>query len=98
LKPGSAKISVYTTPSAADWPRGRDGARRMIAAFAAMADLKLEVLDAVEEGDRVAVRWQAAWTDSGERREASILAIYRFKDGLIAEDWGLSARVPWPGD
>jgi predicted SnoaL-like aldol condensation-catalyzing enzyme len=70
----------------------------MIAAFVAMADLNLEVLDAVEEGDRVAVRWKADWTDAGERHEASILAIYRFKDGLIAEDWGVSARAPWPGD
>jgi predicted SnoaL-like aldol condensation-catalyzing enzyme len=99
-----AELEAYFTedfrlhdPSAPDWPRGVEGARRMIAAFAAMPELKLEVLDAVEEGDRVAVRWGAAWTEAGERREASIMAIYRFAGGLIAEDWGVSARAPWPG-
>jgi predicted SnoaL-like aldol condensation-catalyzing enzyme len=83
-------------PSAPDWPTGAEGARRMISAFAAMGDLKLSVLDAVEEGDRVAVRWRAAWTDAGETREASLIAIYRFENGRIAEDWGVSARAPWP--
>lgn len=68
----------------------------MIAAFAAMPELQLLVLDAIEEGDRVAVRWGASWAEAGQRREASIMAIYRFADDRIAEDWGVTVRAPWP--
>ena len=45
----------------------------------------------IEEGDRVAVRWQLTATyDDGKPYERSIMAIYRFENGRIAEDWGIS--------
>ena len=58
--------------------------------------IKLEILDLIEEGNRVAVRWQLTATYNGEPFEQSILAIYRFEDGRIAEDWGIAIRACWP--
>jgi ketosteroid isomerase-like protein len=56
----------------------------------------LEILDMIEEGDRVAVRWQLTATYDGRPFEQSIMAIYRFEKGRIAEDWGISIRTLWP--
>jgi hypothetical protein len=51
----------------------------------------------IEEGDRVAVRWQLTATyDDGKPYERSIMSIYRFENGRIAEDWGLSIPTLWP--
>ena len=50
----------------------------------------------VEEGDRVAVRWQLTATYDGKPFQSSIMAIYRFEEGRIAEDWGVAVRTPWP--
>ena len=57
--------------------------------------IKLEILDMIEEGDRVAVRWQLTATYEGTPFEQSIMAIYRFEKGRIAEDWGISIRALW---
>ena len=46
--------------------------------------------------DDVAVRWQLTAIHNGEPFEQSILAIYRFEDGRIAEDWGIAIRACWP--
>jgi len=58
--------------------------------------INLEILDMIEEGDRVAVRWQLTASYDGRSFEQSILAIYRFENGRIAEDWGISIRALWP--
>jgi ketosteroid isomerase-like protein len=50
----------------------------------------------VEEGDRVAVRWQLTAAYDGKPFQSSIMEIYRFEEGRIAEDWGLAIRAPWP--
>jgi ketosteroid isomerase-like protein len=45
----------------------------------------VEILDIIEEGDRVAVRWQLTATyDDGKPYKRSIMAIYRFENGRIA--------------
>lgn len=73
-------------------PMGHEGARRMREAGRQMrAGLKtpinVEILDMVEEGDPVAVRWQLTATyDDGRLYERSIMAIYRFENGRIAEE------------
>lgn len=83
--------------NAPQWPSGHDGVRRMLAGFAALGEtMRLEMLDAVEDGDRVAVRWGVSWREDGRAMAAAIMAIYRFESGRIAEDWGISARAPWP--
>src|SRR5215469_15919714 len=76
-------------------PVGHEGARQMRARL--KTPLKVEVLDMIEEGDRVAVRWQLTATDSDDKPyERSIMAIYRFENGRIAEDWGIATPALWP--
>ena len=56
----------------------------------------VEALDMVEEGDRVAVRWLFTATQEGTARQMSSVAIYRFTDGLISDDWGVVMSAAWP--
>ena len=84
-------------PNAPHIGLGLAGAREMLDGIRAWApDIKIEVADTVEEGDRVAVRWRLTGTRDGKRAEAAIIGIYRFEGPLIAEDWGIAARAPWP--
>ncbi len=89
---------VLHDPTTPDWPSGRDGVRRMLAEFAALGPtLQLDAVDMIEQDDRVAVRWRVRWTGKDDdAQEAAIVAIYRFENGLIAEDWGVSVRAAWP--
>jgi ketosteroid isomerase-like protein len=84
-------------PGASPTPAGHEGARQMRASFRRLSPpINLEILDMIEEGDRVAVRWQLTGTYDGKPFEQSIMAIYRFENGRIAEDWGVSVRALWP--
>ena len=84
-------------PGAPPLPTGHEGARQMRARFRTLdPPIKLEILDMIEEGDRVAVRWQLTATYQGRPFEQSIIAIYRFEKDRIAEDWGISTRALWP--
>jgi ketosteroid isomerase-like protein len=84
-------------PGAPPLPVGHAGASQMRDKFKRLTrPINLEVLDMVEEGDRVAVRWQLTAIYDGKPFEQSILAIYRFEDDRIAEDWGISRRALWP--
>lgn len=97
IEPYFADDFRLSDPNHALWPRGRDGARQMADSFAALAEnLKADILDMVEENDRVVVRWAFTGKRAGAPFVASILAIYRFENGLIAEDWGVGAAAPWP--
>ena len=83
-------------------PVGHEGARQMRAMGRQMraglqTSINVEALDMIEEGDRVAVRWQLTATyQDGRPYERSIMAIYRFEKGRIAEDWGISTPALWP--
>lgn len=84
-------------PAAPDWPSGHVGARRMLASIReAVPRVSVEALDMVEEGDRVAVRWQFTGDREGQPVRLSTVDIYRFANGRIAEDWGVVARAAWP--
>jgi ketosteroid isomerase-like protein len=84
-------------PGAQPLPVGYEGARQMRMRFRVLTPpIKLEILDMVEDSDRVAVRWQLTATHNAEPFEESILAIYRFERGRIAEDWGIAVRALWP--
>ena len=83
-------------PGFPEWPRGHAGAQRMLASIkGGVPKLRAEVLDMVEEGDRVAARWRF----SGNRDDGpwclTSVAIYRFSGGRIAEDWGVTSRFDW---
>ena len=75
-------------------------ARDWIAPFlASFPDTRMEILDLIAEGDRVAARFECAGTHTGEwlghaptgRRFARIdeAGFYRFRDGRIVESWGV---------
>ena len=89
-------------PGKTPLPVGHEGARQMREAGRQMraglkTPLKVEILDMIEEGDRVAVRWQLTATyDDGKPYDRSIMAIYRFENGRIAEDWGIASPALWP--
>jgi ketosteroid isomerase-like protein len=84
-------------PGAPALPAGAEGARQMLARFRTlMPPINLEILDMIEEDDRLAVRWQLIATYDGRPFERSMMAIYRFEKGRIAEDWGISIRELWP--
>ena len=84
-------------PARAALPTGHAGAAQMLERSRALAPpINLEAVDMVEEGDRVAVRWQVTATYDGKPFEESIMAIYRFEEGCIAEDWGIPIRALWP--
>lgn len=62
----------------------------------AFPDLVMTVDHAVAEGDMVAVRWTARGTNTGDgngiaatgrRVQISGMALFRFEDGAIAEEW-----------
>jgi predicted ester cyclase len=57
---------------------------------------RIDVLDMVEEGDKVAVRWLFSGTKDGSPVHLSAVAIYRFDGDRIAEDWGIAAKAEWP--
>ena len=85
-------------------PVGHEGARQMMEAgrqnrmrAGVQTPAKVEILDMIEQGDRVAVRWQVTATArNGNPYEGSCVAIYRFENGRIAEDWGIVAPALWP--
>ncbi|WP_428487386.1 ester cyclase [Rhodopila sp.] len=79
---------------------GHEGARRMLAHLrtALIPETRFEILDMVEEDDRVAVRWLFSGKKEGHPVVMPCIAIYRFVDGRIAEDWGIACYEghPWP--
>ncbi len=53
-------------PTKPDWPRGHEGASKLLALFRTLTPpLNYVALDMVEEADRVAVRWQLRRLESG---------------------------------
>jgi predicted SnoaL-like aldol condensation-catalyzing enzyme len=75
---------------------GHAGAQAMIDELLALApDIRLHVLDTVEERDRLAVRWRVTGTSTTGPFDVAMIAIYRFADGRIAEDWGVWSGKPW---
>jgi len=84
-------------PALPGWPTGYEGALLMLTEIRGkVPGARVEALDMVEEGDRVAVRWLFSATLEGEARQLSAVAIYRFSNGLISEDWGIATRASWP--
>jgi ketosteroid isomerase-like protein len=85
-------------PAFPDWPGGHEGARRMLASIRDLlpGGLRVEALDMVEEGERVAARWRFSGTRDGAPRRLAVVAVYRFEGGRVAEDWGVAVHADWP--
>jgi predicted SnoaL-like aldol condensation-catalyzing enzyme len=74
---------------------GHDGARAMADALAGFGDsVRLEILHMIEQDDCVAVRY-AVRSEGADPSIGATIAFYRFVDGRIAEDWGVSTPAPW---
>jgi predicted SnoaL-like aldol condensation-catalyzing enzyme len=75
---------------------GYAGAQKMMDDILSLApDVCLEMLDTVEAADRLAVRWRLTGTRTSGSLDVAMIAIYRFADGRIAEDWGVWSGKPW---
>ena len=84
-------------PGGSPPPRGpgaprpdREADRAMMAAMhKLLPDLRVEVKDAVAEGDKVVVRnlWTGTRADTGQRVEFHGFVLWRVADGKIAERW-----------
>jgi predicted ester cyclase len=75
---------------------GHAGAQTMIDSIFALApDVRYEILDTVEAADRVAVRWRVTGTRTTGSFDVAMVAIYRFENGRIADDWGVWSSKSW---
>lgn len=96
---------AFHWPNDPDFPRGLEGARKMVTLSAAtVPDMQATIEDIIGEGDKVAVRWTFRGTYQGEAKPGyprpgerfSVVAIsmYRFANGKIEDDWGVEQF--WP--
>ena len=84
-------------PSISRFRSGHDGARDMLRSLAEHVPCaQIDVLDMVEEGNKVAVRLLFSGKKDGRPVYLSAVAIYRFDGDRIAEDWGIAAKAEWP--
>jgi ketosteroid isomerase-like protein len=68
--------------------RGLEGVRRSTALYQALFDRhRIEVVDQVEEGDKVASRWVLKGSNWNRDVELSGVTISRLRAGRIVEDW-----------
>jgi predicted ester cyclase len=67
---------------------GLDGVRQSTELYRALLeDLKFEVVDQVEEDDRVASRWVLTGSNRGRPVRLWGITVSRLRDGRIVEDW-----------
>jgi ketosteroid isomerase-like protein len=98
---------TYYSPGDPDWPRGVEGARKLVTRVTS-GDLQSTIEDIFAEGDKVAVRWTFRGTYRGEpkpgyvpgkRFASAAISISRFANGKIEEDWGVEGLwktgIPW---
>jgi predicted ester cyclase len=84
-------------PSIGGFRSGHDGAREMLRSLAEHVPFaQIDILDMVEEGDKVAVRWFFSGRKDGKPVYLSAVAIYRFEGDRVAEDWGIATKAEWP--
>lgn len=90
----------FQSPNFPDWPRGLAGARELAFAGRSMfADATSVIEDIFAVDDKVVVRYSSYGTyigpvkigfpNPGERFAMGSIAIYRFVDGRIVDDWGV---------
>ena len=107
-----AENFVFHSPTHPGWPRGLDGARQLAQAVVEHPDYvdgqsKMDDILAVD--DKVILRYSVFGTyvgeekpgypRKGERFASATIAIYRFVDGKIVDDWGVqelsTTETPW---
>jgi len=91
---------VNHNPAIPGLPNGPEGVKPIMAGFrAGFPDLRFDIEDQIEEGDRVVTRFTARGTQTGEfmgipptgkRVEVGGIQIERIVDGKIVEHWRVS--------
>ena len=77
-------------------PTDREGDRAMMAAmYRLLPDLKVEVKDALAEGDKVVVRnvWTGTHAETGQRMEFHGFVLWRLANGKIVERWATVTQL-----
>ena len=97
---------TFHSPNFPNWPRGLQGARAIVAlGDSLVSDSVTTVDDFFATEDRVVIRMTMRGTyisdkplpgfpKKGERFAMGCVAIYRFVDGKIVDDWGIQLTCP----
>jgi predicted ester cyclase len=103
---------MFHSPSYPGWPRGLEGARQLAGAVVEhpnYVDGHYKIDDVFAVDDKVVLRFSVFGTYVGEERPggpkkgqrfaSAAIAIYRFVDGKIVDDWGVQelavTDAPW---
>jgi|HubBroStandDraft_1064217.scaffolds.fasta_scaffold24943_2 ketosteroid isomerase-like protein len=103
---------VFHSPAYPGWPRGLEGARqlgRAVVEHPTYTDGHAKLDDIFAVDDKVVLRWSVHGTYAGEEKPGLLrrgerftlaaIAIYRFVDGKIVDDWGVeefcATDTPW---
>ena len=96
---------AFHSPNFPDWPRGLEGARKLIAAGPTIfSNAQTTIDDVFAADDKVVMRMTIRGTyigepkhgfpNPGEQFAMGAIAIYRFLNGKIEEDWGIQISCP----
>jgi predicted ester cyclase len=96
---------AFHSPNFPGWPRGLEGARTLITAGRTMfSDARTKIDDVFAADDKVVLRMSIHGTyvgepkhgfpNPGERFAMGAVAIYRFVDRKIVDDWGIQISCP----
>jgi ketosteroid isomerase-like protein len=101
---------AFHSPNVPNWPRGLEGARAIALGPSLFSDSESTIDDVFAAGDKVVVRWsirgkyigepKPGFPNPRERFAMGAVAIYRFVDGKIVDDWGIQVACspsdkPW---
>ena len=97
-----SSTTTFHSPYHPQWPRGQEGARQILReTLRVMPDVHATIEDIFAYGDKVTVRWTFRGTYQGElkpglpalgeRITTVSIAMYRFVNGKIEEDWFVDA-------
>jgi len=100
---------AFHSPNFPRWPRGHEGAKQLILAGPSMFSESQSTLDEIfAADDKVVVRFTIRGTYIGEVKNGfpkpgelfamGAVAIYRFLDGKIVDDWGIQVSCPTETD
>jgi ketosteroid isomerase-like protein len=96
---------AFHSPNFPGWPGGLEGAKALVLAGRSMfSDARTKIDDVFAADDKVVLRMSIRGTYIGERKHGfpepgerfamGAVAIYRFVDGKIVDDWGIQISCP----
>jgi predicted SnoaL-like aldol condensation-catalyzing enzyme len=96
---------TFHSPNFPDWPRGLEAAKTLADGGRTMfTDSETKIDDIFAADDKVVLRMTIRGTyigeplpgfpDKGKRFAMGAVAIYRFVDGKIVDDWGIQLTCP----